>query len=80
MGEPALEWLHLFEATKNRTLLWIMAGGSLSIITYHHSVLPVDSPLVARFLPFASLTDIVIDTECSPDLAYQNSQTKRWDV
>ena len=43
-----------------------MAGGSLPIITYHHSVLPVDSPLVARFLSFASLADIVIDTGCSP--------------
>ena len=64
-SEPALEWFTLFEAAKNRTSPWVMAGNSLSAISYHHPTLPVDSSLVSRFLQFANLVDITIETGCS---------------
>ena len=63
-GEAALEWLSLFEAANNGTLPWIMAGGSLSALSYHHPTLPVDSPLITRVLPFAGLTDLFLSMEC----------------
>ena len=63
-GEVAFEWLSLFEAAKNRSPPWILAGDSLSKICYHHPTLPVDSSLVSRFLPFTDLVELQISMEC----------------
>ena len=63
-SEAALEWLSLFEAANNGTLPWIMAGGSLSVLTYRHPTLPIDSPLITRVLPFVDLTDLFLSMEC----------------
>lgn len=63
-SEAALEWLPLFEATNNGTPPWTMAGGSLPILAYRHSTLPVDSSLVSRILPLAGLTDVFLDMGC----------------
>jgi len=62
-GEAALEWLSLFEAANNGTLPWTMAGGSLPVLSYNPT-LPIDSPLVTRILPFAGLTDVLIEMGC----------------
>ena len=63
-GEAALEWLSLFETVNNGTLPWIIAGGSLPVLTYRNPTLLIDSPLVTRILPFAGLTDVCFDMEC----------------
>jgi hypothetical protein len=63
-GEAALEWLSLFEATKNGTPPWIIAGGSLHALTYRHPTLPVDSLLVSRILPFTGLTEVFFNMGC----------------
>jgi len=63
-GEAALEWLTLFEAAINNTLPWIMAGGSLPALAYRHPILPIDSPLITRVLPFTGLTDLLFSMEC----------------
>jgi hypothetical protein len=61
-SEAGLEWLPLLEATKNRTSPWIIAGGNLPALTYHHLTLPLDSSLVSRFLPFADLVNLNLKT------------------
>ena len=63
-GVASLEWLSLFAAAKRRTLPWVMAGNSLPAITYRHPSLPIDSPLISRFLPFTDLVDVVTDMDC----------------
>ena len=63
-GEAALEWLSLFEAANNNTLPWIMAGGSLSVLTYRHPTLPIGSPLITSILSFAGLTDLLFEVGC----------------
>ena len=62
--EVALEWLSLFEAAKNRSPPWIMAGDSLSQVSYHHPTFPTDSSLISRFLPLTDLSDVQISTGC----------------
>jgi hypothetical protein len=61
-SEAALEWLSLFESAKNHTSPWIIAGGSLPALAYHHPTLPFDSPLVSRFLPFTDLVNLSLKT------------------
>lgn len=63
-GEVALEWLSRFGAAKDRTLPWIMAGDSLSVVSYNHPTFPISSSLVSRFLPLAGLVDVRISTGC----------------
>jgi len=63
-GEVAFEWISLFESAKSRDPPWIMAGGSLPMISYHRPSIPVDSSLISRFLPFADLVELRIRMEC----------------
>ena len=63
-GEVAFEWLSLFEAAKSRNPPWILAGGSLPMVTYHRPSIPIDSSLVSRFLPFTDLVELRIWMEC----------------
>ena len=63
-SEVGLEWLTLFEATKNRTPPWTVAGDCLSVLSFDHSGLPLDSSLISRILPFASLVDVQISIGC----------------
>ena len=61
-SEASLEWLPLFEAAKSRASPWIIAGGSLPALAYHHPTLPFDSPLVSKFLPFTDLVNLSLKT------------------
>ena len=64
-NERALEWLSFFETAKNRTPPWTVAGDGLPALSFHHpTFLPVDSSLISRLLPLASLIDVKIDIEC----------------
>jgi len=63
-GGAAFDWLSLFEATRNRSPPWILAGNSLPKVSYHHPTLPIDSSLVSRFLPFTDLVELRISMEC----------------
>jgi len=63
-SEVAFEWLSLFEAAKSRNPPWILAGGSMPSVTYHHPSIPIDSSLVSRFLPFTELVELRLRMKC----------------
>ena len=64
-NETALGWFSLFEAAKSRTPPWTVAGDNLPQISFHHpTFLPVDSALISRLLPLASLVDVEIGMGC----------------
>ena len=63
-GEAALEWLSLFKNVDSRTSPWTMAGNGLSVVTYYHPTLPIDSSLVSRFFPLTDLVEVKVNMEC----------------
>ena len=63
-GDAALEWLPLFNTTKNRGPPSTVVGGNLSHLRYTHSTLPINSTLLSKLLPLTDLVEVTLDLRC----------------
>ena len=65
-GEAALEWLSVFNSTKNRYHPRTMVGNNLSRLLHTHSTCNADSTLLSKLLPLTNLVEITVGLRCLP--------------
>ena len=64
-GEAALEWLSLFDTTKNCYPTRTVVADNLSHLLYSHSTLIADSTLLSKLLPLANLVEVTLCLRCT---------------
>ena len=80
-GEEALEWLSIFDTTKNRYPPRTVVGRNLSRLLYIDSTLIADSNMLSKLFPLTNLVGITLGLRCmSPEVAGCASRFSDQDV